>query len=41
MGPKLKSPLPWFNKEKTEVVAEETTTVDEQTAITETEAAAE
>ena len=41
MGPKLKSPLPWFNKEKTEVVAEETTTVDEQAAITETEAAAE
>ena len=41
MGPKLKSPLPWFNKEKTEVVDEETTTVDEQAAITETEAAAE
>ena len=41
MGPKLKSPLPWFNKEEIEVMDEETTTVDEQAAITETEAAAE
>ena len=41
ISPKLQSPLPWFNKEEIEVVDEETTTVDEQAAITETEAAAE
>ena len=28
IGPKLQSPLPWFNKEKTEVVVEEEIAVD-------------
>ncbi len=40
IGPKLQSPLPWFNKEKTEVITEETTVVANQTTITVTDSTA-
>ena len=40
IGPKLQSPLPWFNKEKTEVVTEETTVVTDQTTVTITDSTA-
>ena len=40
IGPKLQSPLPWFNKEKTEVVTEETPVVADQTTIVITDSTA-
>lgn len=40
IGPKLQSPLPWFNKEKTGVVTEETTVVADQTTIAITDSTA-
>ena len=40
IGPKLQSPLPWFNKEKTEVVTEETPVVADQTTIAITDSTA-